>query len=107
MPEYTLICPEKHQHNQFLSFSAYDELVDGTCQRPCPTCGVDSRPIAVNPTTFYGAWRISDSDFRDAEEASAVKINSTKDIDRLEKNGTMYRITNPSQYRLSRTHRSH
>ena len=101
MPNYTLICPRKHTREEFMTFSEYDALVEGTSSKVCESCGVECRPISVNPTVFYGAWRIDDKDFRDAEEASGIKIKSTKDIDKLEKAGKMYRITNPSQYKTN------
>lgn len=96
MPYYDLTCG----HSQRISFERFDGLKsmgwpDGTCDHEC----VGAMPIAAPPVTFYGAWRISDSDFRDCEEATGQKIRSTKDIDRLEKAGVIRAVTNPSRSR--------
>lgn len=98
MPFYDLTCG----HVVRISFDRFDALKEldwpkSTCDQGC----VDSRPISAPPVTFYGAWRINDPVFRDAEEASGEKVHSTKDIDKMEKAGKMYRITNPSQYKTN------
>jgi hypothetical protein len=43
--------------------------------------------------------RCRDAAFSDAEEATGERINSTKDIDRLEKAGVIRAVTNPSRHR--------
>lgn len=96
MPQYDLTCG----HTANISFIRFDGLKSldwpiGTCDHDC----VGSRPITVNPTTFYGAWRIGDKTFSDASEASGEEVKSTHDIDRLERQGKMYAITNPSRHR--------
>lgn len=96
MPIYALTCG----HEAIISFNRFDALKElGWPKSTCPHECVDSRPNSANLATFYGAWRISDPAFRDAEEATGEKIRSTKDIDRLEKAGVIRAVTNPSRSR--------
>lgn len=93
MPFYDMACQRcDHEQPVRLSYAEFDKKAfPEHCSEPMVT--------KINLPTFYGAWRIGDKDFKDATEASMLEIKSAKDIDKLERGGVMYPITNPSRHR--------
>ena len=65
----------------------------------CPCGNKADRILFYKSVTTYGTDRFSESAFQDASEASGEVITNTKQVDRLEREGKMYAITNPSRAR--------
>ena len=95
MPFYNLLCPKGHAEEKVLSFHEYDRSAFGYCSR----CRGELHASAANSVCVYGTTKFHDESLRDASEAAGRKITSAKEADKLESEGKMYRITNPSQYR--------
>lgn len=96
MPMYSLICKWKHITDKIVSFDEYDKSAFGACD----TCGDSCKPVAANDVAAYGTDKYSDDAFRDASEAAGFEVTNTKQVDKLEKAGKMYAVTNPSRYKF-------
>lgn len=94
MPFYDFICPKKHKSTDMKSFDEYDRADWGAC----PVCNGERGPVSANNICVYGTDRYSDDTLKDASQAAGFKITNTKQVDKLEKEGKMYRVTNPSTY---------
>ncbi len=98
MPFYDFIHKEGKNHcktvTEFRSFEQYDSMDFPYC-----SCGAVMVPVGANNVCVYGTDRYSDDTLKDASLAAGFKITNTKQVDKLEREGKMYRVTNPSTYR--------
>lgn len=95
MPFYDMVCKGGHPNEVFVTYDDYDKKAFGKCN----ICLQKITPCIPESVTLYGMMRCKDDAFSDAEEATGEKITSTRDIDRLEKQGVIRAITNPSRHR--------
>lgn len=91
MPFYDFQCPCGERYEKRISYQ--DVRDTDTC-----ACGKQAKRILFYGFTVYGTDKFSEAAFSDASEASGMKITNTKQIDKLEKDGFMYAVTNPSRH---------
>lgn len=77
-----------------LSYPDYDRRKFPSC---C-YCLCEMNAQLSSPAT-YGTMKVHERAFADAAEATGETINSTHDIDRLERAGVIRAVTNPSRHR--------
>lgn len=94
MPAYDLICRNLHIFEKAMSFADYD----GGCFGKCGVCRALLFPVSANDFCLYGTDKFSDEAFSDASEAAGYRVTNTKEVDKLEREGKMYAVTNPSRY---------
>lgn len=97
MPMYDMVCPKGHSNEEYVSYKQYDHGSFGRCGRP--DCSLPLTPCIPESVSLYGLMRCRDEAFSDAYEATGQKVNSTRDIDRLERSGVIRAVTNPSRHR--------
>lgn len=97
MPNYDMVCPKRHLTQSLISFRDFDDKSFGCCD----ICGDRRQPVAGNLICVYGTEKFHDRGLSDASEAAGRPITSTKEADRLERDGKMCRVTNPSRHRLT------
>lgn len=67
-------------------------------KQTCLECGRKAHKLISVPAV-YGTVKYHDKVLADAAEAAHRPMMSTKDVDKAEKAGEMYAITNPSRHR--------
>lgn len=93
MPMYDFVCEKDGKFEKFFSIAR----VPG--ETPCGKCGEEAKRVLFYSFGIYGTTKFHDKAFADASEAMGKPIQSTKEIDALEKAGEIRAITNPSRHR--------
>jgi hypothetical protein len=98
MPFYDATCRDCGVEGTVFLYYAQFDAAKRRGGTKCYVCN-GLADFKVNKPNLYGLMRCKDAAFADAEEATGERINSTKDIDRLEKAGVIRAVTNPSRAR--------